>query len=127
MAPRIKRERIDHLIDHLWQQGYLTLSRKFGKYLPAPPAIGGFEVDTISKYKRKYAIGLTISEEELNDPRFLFKLETILRYKDINPNSRVTLFIGIPYNSVVKATMLISALEIEKQKSIKIVSLPENI
>ena len=77
MAPRLRRERVDLLIDHLWKEGYLTLSRKFGKYLPAPPAISGYEVDAISQYKKKIAIGLTVSAEELNDIKFISKLEAI--------------------------------------------------
>lgn len=125
MAPRLKRERVDLLIDHLWQQGYLTLSRKFGKYLPAPPTISGYEVDSISRYKKKLAIGMTISEEELNDILFLTRLEAILKYQQQNPMNRITLFLGVPYNSVVKATMLISTLPQETQKHIKIVSLAD--
>ena len=125
MAPRLKRERVDLLIDHLWQQGYLTLSRKFGKYLPAPPTISGYEVDSISKYKKKLAIGMTISEEELNDVLFLTRLEAILKYQQQNPMNRITLFLGVPYNSVVKATMLVSTLPQETQKHIKIVSLAD--
>lgn len=125
MAPRLKRERVDLLIDHLWQQGYLTLSRKFGKYLPAPPTISGYEVDSISKYKKKLAIGMTISEDELNDVLFLTRLEAILKYQQQNPMNRITLFLGVPYNSVVKATMLISTLPQETHKHIKIVSLAD--
>ncbi|MDP2037753.1 MAG: hypothetical protein Q8S39_10470 [Ignavibacteria bacterium] len=125
MAPRLKRERVDLLIDHLWQQGYLTLSRKFGKYLPAPPTISGYEVDSISRYKKKLAIGMTVSEEELNDVLFLTRLEAILKYQQQNPMNRITLFLGVPYNSVVKATMLISTLPQETQKHIKIVALAD--
>ena len=50
MAPRSKSDRVDYLIDHLWQHGYLTLSRKFGKYLPAPPRMGEYEVDAVAKF-----------------------------------------------------------------------------
>ncbi|KAF0151289.1 MAG: hypothetical protein FD143_2094 [Ignavibacteria bacterium] len=123
MIQRYKRERVDLLIDHLWQQGYITLSRKYGKYLPAPPTISGYEVDSISKYKKKLAVGITISEEELNDLQFLTKLEAILNYQMRNPVNRVTLFLGVPNNSVIKATMLISSMRTEVQKHIKIVAL----
>jgi hypothetical protein len=125
MAPKLKRERVDLLIDHLWQEGYLTLSRRFGKYLPAPPMISGYEVDAISQYKKKIAIGITVPDEELNDIKFISKLEAISSYKKMYPMNRLTLFLGVPYNSVVKATMLVSTLSEETQKHIKIVTLPD--
>ena len=65
MAHRTKSDGVDCIIDHLWQHGYLTLSRKYGKYLPAPPKMGEYEVDAVAKYKKKIALGLTITEEEL--------------------------------------------------------------
>ncbi len=125
MKQRSKKEKVDSLIDHLWQHGYLTLSRKFGKYLPSPPQISGYEVDAIGKYKKKLAIGLTISEEELNDPKFISKLDAITKYKERYPMYRITLFIGVPNNSLVKATMLISSLSEETQKHIKVVPLAD--
>lgn len=125
MAPRLKRERIDHLIDHLWQQGYLTLSRKFGKYLPAPPTICGYEVDSISKYKKKIAIGIVLSEDDLNELNFLSKLESIVSHGQINPANKFTVFIGISNKLLVKATMLISTLKEETQRHIKVIPLPD--
>jgi len=126
MAPRLKRERVDYLIDHLWQHGYLTLSRKFGKFLPAPPLMGQYEVDAVAKYKKKIAIGLTVSEEELNDPLFLSKLDFLANYSTRFPQNRITLFLGVPYNSQVKASLLISSLDELTQKHIKIITLPDS-
>ena len=126
MAPRLKRERVDYLIDHLWQHGYLTLSRKFGKFLPAPPLMGQYEVDAVAKYKKKIAIGLTVSEEELNDPLFLSKLDFLANYSARFPQNRITLFLGVPYNSQVKASLLISSLDELTQKHIKIITLPDS-
>lgn len=121
-----KRERVDHLIDHLWSNGYLTLSRKFGKYLPAPTPVGQYEVDAIAKYKRKIAIGLTVSEEELNDPNLINKLQAITKEKSRFSNNRVTLFLGVPNNLLIKAHMLVSTLDDETRRSIKIVTLPDS-
>ena len=120
-----KREKVDLLINHLWKDGYLTLSRKYGKYLPAPPSICGYEVDAISKYKKKYAIGIKVSEEELNDPKFISRIENILRFRNLNPENKVTLYIGVPNELLLKAQILISSLEVEKQKNIKIIPLSE--
>ena len=125
MIPKLKREKVDYLIDHLWQHGYLTLSRKFGKYLPAPPMIGDYEVDAVAKYKKKIAIGLTVSEEELNEHSFLSKLDFLANYNTRFPQNKITLFLGVPNNSLVKASLLISSLNEETQKHIKIVTLPE--
>ncbi|MHB9041908.1 MAG: hypothetical protein ACYC4T_14740 [Melioribacteraceae bacterium] len=125
MAPRLKRERVDYLIDHLWQHGYLTLSRKFGKYLPAPPLMGEYEVDAVAKYKKKIALGLTVTDEELNDHSFLSKLDFLANYSARFPQNRITLFLGVPYNSLVKASLLISSLDEETQKHIKIITIPE--
>lgn len=125
MIQKLKRERVDYLIDHLWQHGYLTLSRKFGKYLPVPPLMGKYEVDAVAKYKKKIAIGLTISDEELNDPSFLSKLDFLANYTSRFPQNRITLFLGVPYNSQVKASLLISSLDEKTQKHIKIVAVPE--
>lgn len=126
MIPKLKRERVDYLIDHLWQNGYLTLSRKFGKYLPAPPMMGDYEVDAVAKYKKKIAIGLTISDEELNDHLFLSKLEFLANYNSRFPLNKITLFLGVPYNSLVKASLLISSLSETTQKHIRIITLPDN-
>lgn len=123
---RTKRERVDHLIDHLWSNGYLTLSRKYGTYLPAPKPLGNYEVDAIAKYKKKIAIGLTVSEEELNDPNFIAKLQAITREKSRFPNNRVTLFLGVPNNLLIKAHMLVATLDDETRSSIKIVTLPDS-
>ena len=124
MIPKLKREKVDYLIDHLWQQGYLTLSRKFGKYLPAPPMIGHYEVDAVAKYKKKIAIGLTVSEEELNEHSFLSKLDFLANYNARFPKNKITLFLGVLNNSLVKLSLLISSLNEETQKQIKIVTLP---
>ncbi len=126
MAPKLKRERVDYLIDHLWQNGYLTLSRKYGKYLPSPPLMGSYEVDAVAKYKKKIAIGLTVSEEELNDPMFLSKLDFLANYTSRFPQNKITLYLGVPYNSLVKASLLISSLDLETQRHIKIITLPES-
>lgn len=123
---KTKRERVDHLIDHLWSNGYLTLSRKYGKYLPTPTPVGSYEVDAIAKYKKKIAIGLTLSEEELNDPNLLTKLQFITHEKSRFQNNRVTLFLGVPDNLLLKAHMLVSTLDDETRRSIKIVTLPDS-
>jgi len=119
----IKRERVDSLIDHLWSRGYLTLSRKYGKYLPTPAPVGNYEIDAVGKYKKKIAVGLILSEEDLNNPNLVNKLTFIAKNKNLG--ERVTLFIGVPSNLILKAEMIIATLDDETKDLIKIVSLPE--
>ena len=50
---------IELLQDQFWKRGYMTISRRFGTYLPEPAKVGMFNVDIIAKYKDDYAIGIT--------------------------------------------------------------------
>jgi len=123
MVPLVKRERVDHLIDYLWKNGYMTLSRKYGKYLPDPPLLGEYEVDVVAKYRGNIAIGLIVSEEELKKHSFLSKLNFLSNYSERYANNRFTLFLGVQYKSLFKASLLISSLVIETQKHIKLITL----
>ena len=46
------RRNIDRLVEQFWKRGYLTLSRRYGTYLPEPAKVGTFEVDIVARYKR---------------------------------------------------------------------------
>ena len=61
MLDLVKRKRVDLLVDQLWKYGYLTLKRKFGTYLPEPEKVGEFDIDIVSRQKKDYAIGVTLS------------------------------------------------------------------
>ncbi|MCK7519913.1 MAG: hypothetical protein MZV64_20395 [Ignavibacteriales bacterium] len=71
MTELSRRKNVDLLVEQFWRKGYLTLSRKFGTYLPEPTSVGGFEVDVVARQKNKYAIGLTITDDDLNNPALL--------------------------------------------------------
>lgn len=120
-----KRKKVDALIDQLWKHGYLTLSRKYGKYLPSPKPIGNYDVDAIAKYKKKIAIGITLSDEELNDPNSITKLIYLTKTKPRHSADKVTVFLGVPYNSAIKAQMLLASLDEETRSKIKLVTLPD--
>jgi hypothetical protein len=120
-----KREKVDSLIEQLWKHGYLTLSRKYGKYLPAPAPVGNYDVDAIAKYKKKIAIGITVTEEELNDPNLITKLIYLTRSKPKHSANKVTLFVGVPYDSIIKANLLLSSLDDETRSRIKLITLQD--
>lgn len=117
------KESVDALIEHFWQNGYLTLSRKFGTYLPAPKKVGEYEVDAVAKYKQKIAIGISLTVEELNDPKIISKLTFLSTRNSSNRNNRVTLFVGVPAESLSKAKIIVSGLDESVKKNIKVVPL----
>lgn len=91
-----KRRSVDLLVEKFWKQGYLTVSRKFGTYLPEPGRVGDFEIDIIARYKKNYAIGLVLAESDLKDPKILEKLTYLATRQTKFTNRRVLLFIGVP-------------------------------
>ncbi|MDQ7818348.1 MAG: hypothetical protein RDU14_15075 [Melioribacteraceae bacterium] len=125
LSTKEKRAKVDSLIDHLWRNGYLTISRKFGRYLPSPNPVGNYEVDAIAKYKKKIAIGITLSEEELNDPNLITKLNFLIHPRSKESESKITLFVGVPNKLIIKADMILSSLKESTREKIMIVSLPE--
>ncbi len=131
---QIKKIRVEKLVDHLLSRGYITLSRKYSKYLPPPQPVYGYDVDVIAKYdepksnhyrhERKVAIGITLSEEDLNNPKLLEKLTQLTKVHS-KYNRKVTVFVGVPSSQIIKADMLISTLEDDLKNKIKLIPLPE--
>ncbi len=117
--------RVDGLIQNFWKYGYMTLSRKFGTYLPEPSAIGKYQVDAIGKQKKKYAIGIILKEEELDDPKVYSKLEFLATRETKYSHRKVTLFVGVPLFLYDKAKLIVSNLSEEANKNIRLIKLPE--
>lgn len=119
------RERVDELITHFWRNGYLTLSRKFGKYLPDPKPIGGYSVDAIGKFKKKYVIGLVLTESDIKDPQTISKLNFLATRDSKNREVKITLFLGIPAKMVYEASLMIEKTIPEAKNNIKLIPLPD--
>lgn len=116
-----QEQKVDQLIRTFWKNGYLTLSRKYGTYLPEPSPIGNYEVDVVGKKVKKYAIGITLNENDLNDPNIRLKIEFLASRQTRNTNNRVMLFVGVE-NSLIKQTReLIKSIPEEIRKFIKVV------
>jgi hypothetical protein len=98
-----KRKSIDLLIEQFWRKGYLTVMRKYGTYLPEPNDIGGFEVDVIARQKKDYAIGITLSPEDLNSLDIIERISYLATRQTSNTSNRVKLFIGIPADYIAIA------------------------
>lgn len=123
MKESIRQRKVDDLVSHFWKNGYLTLSRRFGKYLPEPTKIGKYEVDAIGKLKKKFALGVILSSEDLQDSSIYSKLEYLATRHTKYSNKKVTLFVGVPKDLFNKVKLCINSLSQDAQKNIKIVSI----
>ncbi len=125
MRYKPNQERVDKLISQFWKYGYLTISRRYGKYLPDPKPVGKYEVDAIAKYKKKLAIGIVLGEEDFNDQKIRQKLTFLATRHAKYSRTNVKLFIGVVKRFAVNARSLISDLKEEHKKNIKLVVLDE--
>jgi len=111
-----KRDKVDKLIDQFWKHGFLTLSRKYGTYLPEPKPIG--------QYKKKLAIGITVTEEDFSSNNLITKINFIAKgYPRLN-NFLLTIFVGVPSDLFLKASMYLYQLDNDVQSKIKLISIP---
>lgn len=121
MTELLKRKSVDFLVEQFWRKGYLTLSRKFGTYLPEPTTVGGFEVDIVARQKNKYAIGLTINDEDLKDQNALLKKLGYLATRQTRKgNIPVMLFVGVKEEYFNEVKMIVDQLEEDIRKNIKL-------
>jgi len=117
------KDSVDELIRYFWRNGYLTIKRKYGVYLPPPKPIAGVEIDAIGKFKKKYVIGITLKEEDINNKEFFDKIKLLAerkpRYKDV----KVKILLGVPRNLVSKVKIIIAGFEESIRKKINIISI----
>lgn len=118
---------IDALIEQFWKKGYLTVSRKFGKYLPEPTPIGGYDVDVIAKYKNSFAIGIVLKESDFSDVNKIKERIIYLasRHTKFSKKS-VSLYVGVSSINFFRLKQLISDLPENLRKNIFIVQLYTN-
>ena len=126
MTELFKRKSVDLLVEQFWRKGYLTLSRKFGTYLPEPTSVGGFEVDIVARQKNKYAIGLTLNDEDLNDHNSLLnKLKYLATRQTRYGNIPVMLFIGVKEENFKKIKLIINQFDEDIKNNIKLFQITE--
>lgn len=126
MADTRYQARVDDLITHFWKNGYLTVSRKYGKFLPEPKPIGEYEVDAVGKLKKKFALGIVLTEEELNNPKIYSKLNYLATRQTKYSNKQITLFVGVPQSMLNKARVVVSGLEESVKRNIKLIGVDES-
>ena len=120
-----KRRSVDLLVEQFWKQGYLTISRKYGTYLPEPTKVGDFEIDILARYKKNYAIGITLTDADLKDPKILQKLSYLATRQTKFTNKRVLLFVGVPNEFFKIAKELTDFLDHTARKNIRLFPIVE--
>ena len=125
MLDLMKRRTIDLLVEQFWKHGYLTISRKYGTYLPEPHKVGGFDVDIIGRQKSNYAIGITLTVEDLNDPNILERLKFLATRQTKFTNRKVMLFVGTQIDNYGLAKSIIEKLELDIRKNIRLFPINE--
>lgn len=123
MIDTMKRKSIDLLVEQFWKQGYLTLSRKFGTYLPEPTKIGNFDIDIVAKQKKNYAIGITLSPEDFAGTGLIDKINFLATRHTRFSNKKVTLFVGVPAEFIRNAKAVLELLNPEIRKNIKLIEI----
>ncbi len=119
----LKRQNIDYLIEEFWKNGYLTISRKFGTYLPEPERIGGFDVDIIARQNKDYALGITLTSDDFKNPKLLERIIFLSTRHTRFTQKPVQLYIGVPEEHFQLAKGLIDSLSNDIKTNIKLISL----
>ena len=121
------KDRVDSLIKHFWKNGFLTLSRKHGTYLPSPSPVGEYEIDAVGKLNKKYVLGLTLTKDDVQNPNILRKIKFLANQKSKFSLQKVSLFLGCPDEIRSDVESLLLELDEEFRKNIKVVSTsPQN-
>jgi hypothetical protein len=120
-----RKKEIDLLVEQFWKRGYLTLSRKYGTYLPEPSNIGGFEIDIIARQKDNYAIGLTLDQTDLHDTTLINRLRYLATRQTKNSNKKVLLFVGVSKTDFPSAKKLLNSIEEDIRKNIRLFLIEE--
>ncbi|MFN3694950.1 MAG: hypothetical protein ACK4UV_08070 [Ignavibacterium sp.] len=119
-----RRKDVDALIEQFWKRGYLTVSRKYGTYLPEPDKIGIYDVDVIARYENSYAIGIVLNDEDFFDIAETQNRLVYLSTRQTKFNGKkVALFVGVSLKNFTKAKKIVDNLPNEVKRNIRLVQI----
>ncbi|NWF50477.1 MAG: hypothetical protein HXY49_08030 [Ignavibacteriaceae bacterium] len=125
MAEFDRRKSIDNLVEEFWRMGYMTVSRKFGTYLPEPLKIGNYDVDIIARYNKNYAIGIILNPQDLTTSDLYLKLKYLAGRQTKYSNKKVLLIVGVQEEYISTVKNIINSFEDSVRKNIKIFPIVE--
>jgi hypothetical protein len=114
---------IDSLVNQFWKRGYLTISRRFGTYLPEPERVGEFKIDVVARQRNKYAIGISLGEDELNNADLVDKIYYLATRHTKFSKKPVILFIGVPTKYYKQVKNLLEQMNKEIRRNIKLIQI----
>ena len=120
-----RRKKIDLLIEDFWKRGYRIVSRKHGTYLPEPSRVGAFDIDIIARYKKSYAIGIVLNNNDIMSDSLMEKIKFLADRKTKYSNKKVPLFIGVSDENFKTVKTLVSILNGDIKKNIKVIAISE--
>jgi len=121
-----ERKAIDLLVNEFWRLGFLTVRRRLGTYLPEPENVGNFQVDIIGRQKEKYAIGITLSKEDIYKSDLLEKINYLASRKSRSTGKSITLFIGVDDIYFKRVKELLYNIDEKVRRNIKMVRIEDN-
>lgn len=126
MTRMTDKDKVDSLIKHFWKNGFLTVSRKHGNYLPDPTPIGDYQIDAVGKLNKKFVLGLNLTKEDIQNPNILKKIKFLAAQKNKFSMQRVSLFLGCPDILQPELELLLKNIDESLRKNIKIVTTSDN-
>jgi hypothetical protein len=119
-----RRKDIDALIEQFWKRGYMTVSRKYGTYLPEPDKVGIYDVDVIARYNDSFAIGIILTDEDFYDINKTQSKIVYLSSRQTKFNGKkVALFIGVSLKNYKAAKTMIEVLPDEVKRNIRLIQI----
>lgn len=120
-----EKRAIDLLVNEFWRLGYFTVSRRLGTYLPEPSNIGRFSVDVIGRLREKYAIGITLTKEDIFNSDLIEKITYLASRKSRVTDKPILLLIGVPEIYFKEAREILSYIDSKVLKNIKLTRIVE--
>lgn len=119
-----RRKDVDALIEQFWKRGYMTVSRKYGTYLPEPDKVGIYDVDVIARYNNSFAIGIVLTDEDFfNLEKTKNKIVYLSTRQTKFNGKKVALFVGVSLKNYKTAKGLVETLPDEVKKNIRLIQI----
>lgn len=119
-----RRKDVDALIEQFWKRGYMTLSRKYGTYLPEPDKVGIYDVDVIARYNDSFAIGIVLTDEDFFELKKTQNKIVYLSTRQTKFNGKkVALFVGVSLKNYKTAKNLLEILPQEVRNNIRLIQI----